>query len=80
MEQGSNIQKKFGSRPLLSFPHSGYFRFYFTQLIGRVKFFHILNYIDYVKEEVADFLEKEFHWKPYEAKHFESVYNTAIGR
>jgi len=69
-----NIQKEFGVRPLRSFPRYGPFKFVYYNLIKRIKWIQILDYIDYDKKSALKTLENELCWKYYGAKHFESIY------
>ena len=69
-----NIHKKFGTVPLKNFPK--------LDLITRDIYAHLyhynkiqpLNLIDYDKEKTKEFLKKEFDWKDYGGKHYESVF------
>jgi len=66
------LHKRFGSRPLKSFPHYDLFVFYqrmFTQ-----KRVEILNYIDYNKSRALQVLQEELGWRYYGGKHYESIY------
>jgi len=69
-----NIQRKFGSRSLKSFPHYSMFYLFYITLIKNIRFISLLNYVDYNKEDVINILEKDLGWKNYGGKHHESVY------
>jgi N-acetyl sugar amidotransferase len=68
-----DIHRRFGARPLVSFPitnalrHKVYLRYF--KGIRRVS---PLNYVPYVKEDAMRFLQERFGWQPYPQKHFES--------
>ncbi|GAB4503735.1 MAG: N-acetyl sugar amidotransferase [Anaerolineales bacterium] len=67
-----SVHKRFGSRPLKTFPHIGFFTYYRRLLTHRRV--DILNYIDYDKAEAMRILEKELGWRYYGGKHHESIY------
>jgi len=68
------IHRRFGTRPLKTFPVQGYLRLAWNVLVRRIRYVSILNYVDYDKEQAMRILEKELGWRKYEAKHFESIY------
>jgi hypothetical protein len=47
------------------------FRYFFLK---QIKFVRLLNFEHYNKAEAAKLLEKEIGWRPYEGKHFESIF------
>lgn len=66
------IHRRFGTRPLKTFPHYDFFTFYrrmFTQ-----KRIEILNYMGYSKKEALKVLQDELGWRYYGGKHYESIY------
>jgi N-acetyl sugar amidotransferase len=67
-----SVHKQFGSVPLKTFPHLNFK----IQLhgYGEFKKIEILNYLDYVKSDAMQVLEKELGWKYYGGKHYESIY------
>lgn len=69
------IYKKFGSgKKIKSFPMMGIIRKLKYKHINRIQEMPILNYLDYDKDKVIKILSKETGWKPYEKKHYESVF------
>lgn len=68
------IQRRFGARPLRTFPTQGYLGLAWNVLVRRIRYVSILNYVDYNKEQAVRLLEEELGWRKYEAKHFESIY------
>lgn len=68
-----DIIKRFGSIPMKTYPFSSIFRhrLYLRYLKG-VKVVKPLNYMPFTKKLAVDLLEKEYGWKPYPQKHFES--------
>lgn len=69
----SAVQKRFGTRPLATFPHFSIFRFAFNKLLGQ-RWINILDYVDYRKTEALPVLERELGWQNYGGKHHESIY------
>lgn len=69
----NDIRKNFCTNRLKTYPFSSvlYHRLYLRYLRG-VKLFKPLNFISYVKSEAIAELEKEYGWKSYPQKHFES--------
>ncbi len=68
------IHRRFGSRPLRTFPMMSYRRLAWYILVRRVRYVGILNYVDYNKTQAIETLERELGWRRYAAKHFESIY------
>lgn len=73
MSQINDIRKKFGTVNMESYPFSSvlWHKFYLRYFKG-IKVVKPLNYMHYIKAEALDMLEKEYGWKPYPQKHFES--------
>jgi N-acetyl sugar amidotransferase len=67
-----SVHRQFGSRPLKSFPHIGFFTYY-RRLLTHHRI-DILNYIDYNKNEAMQILQNELGWRYYGGKHYESIY------
>jgi len=73
MSQINDIRKKFGTVKMDTYPFSSVFRHkIFLKYIKGVTVVKPLNYIPYIKTDALAFLEKEYSWKPYPQKHFES--------
>lgn len=68
-----SVYKKCGrGGSLKKYPHFGILKYiYYQEKIQRI---NILNYIEYSKKSAMDILEKEFDWKYYGGKHFESIF------
>ena len=68
------IHKRYGTIPLKSFP------LYDTRLkkyvhnILRIKTYSPLNYLEYNKDKVKNFLIEELDWRDYGGKHYESIF------
>jgi N-acetyl sugar amidotransferase len=68
-----DIIGRFGTVPMRTYPFSSVFRhkLYLRYLKG-VRVLKPLNYMPYTKELAVETLQKEYGWKPYPQKHFES--------
>ncbi len=73
MVQINDIRKHFGTNKMETYPFSSifYHKIYLKYFKG-VKRITPLNYMPYIKKDALSFLEKEYGWKPYPQKHFES--------
>jgi N-acetyl sugar amidotransferase len=73
MVQIRHILSRFGTIPMRTFPFSSIFqhKIYLRYLLG-VKVFKPLNLMPYVKKDAIQLLSKEYGWKAYPQKHFES--------
>jgi len=69
----NDIRKKFSTNKMETYPFSSVFRhkIYLKYLKG-VNVIKPLNFMPYIKEDALQLLEKEYGWKPYPQKHFES--------
>ena len=66
------VQKRFGTLPLKTFPHFNFLTYYFRMITQ--KRIEILNYIGYNKKEASRVLQDELGWRYYGGKHYESIY------
>lgn len=73
MKQIQAIKNKFCENPLKTYPFSGVLnhKFYLRYIKG-IQVVKPLNFIPYNKKEAMNFLIKEYGWRPYHQKHFES--------
>ena len=69
-----SIQKQYGNLPLKSFPHYGPAGFIYYSLIKKMRWYQILDYLNYDKSDASEVLQKELSWKYYGGKHYESIY------
>lgn len=69
-----SIHKKFGTKALKTYPSMSLLKFAYRLLIKKIKYITILNYIDFNKEEAMLFLEKNYNYKRYSGKHYESIF------
>jgi N-acetyl sugar amidotransferase len=69
-----NVQKRFGQKEIMTFPHMSYLRQVFQVGILKIRWISILDYVDYRKESAKETIIKELNWKDYGGKHHESIY------
>ncbi len=68
-----DIHKKFGTRPLLTYPVTSILRHkIYLPYIKQIKVERPLNYLPYLKRDAIELLKERFGWQPYPQKHFES--------
>lgn len=73
MAQLHDIMHQFSTIKMETYPFSSILRHkFYLRYIKGVTVVKPLNYRPYVKEEALKLLEKEYGWKPYPQKHFES--------
>jgi N-acetyl sugar amidotransferase len=68
-----DIIRKYCTIPLKNYPFSSVYRHkLYLRYLKRVQVVKPLNFIPYTKQLALDLLVKEYGWKPYPQKHFES--------
>lgn len=68
-----DILSKFGTVPMSTYPFSSVFRHkVYLRYFKNLSVFKPLNFIPYTKAGAIDLLQREYGWKPYPQKHFES--------
>lgn len=73
LRQLHDIHRRFGTRPLKSFPLAGILKFkVFYRFVKGVRVVKPLNYIPYYKEAAMQELVERFGWQRYPHKHYES--------
>lgn len=68
------IHRRFGTRPLKTYPHFSFFDLGWINLVRGVRTVSILNYVEYDKAKAMRTLQDELGWVYYGGKHYESVY------
>lgn len=68
------IHLKYGTRPLRSYPLMGPVRKRVTARITPFTSWPILDYINYVKDEAKELIQKKLEWRDYGGKHYESIF------
>lgn len=73
LRQVNSIIKKYGTKPMPTYPFSSifYHKLWLPYFKG-VKVFKPLNYVEYNKESAMDLMKKQYGFKKYPQKHFES--------
>lgn len=73
MRQIRDVIRRFGTVPMKTYPFSSVFRHkVYLRYVKGVKVVKPLNFVPYTKAGASDLLEREYGWKPYPRKHFES--------
>jgi len=68
-----DIIRKHGTIKMKTYPFSSVFRHkIYLKYIRRIQVVKPLNFMPFYKKEAINLLEKEYGWKPYPQKHFES--------
>jgi N-acetyl sugar amidotransferase len=68
------IGKRFGQNKLKTFPSFGTIEFIYFEFIKGIKWIRFLDYFEYNKREAMACLERDYGYKPYPYKHYESVF------
>ncbi len=68
------VHRKFGRVKLQAYPQISLLRFAYYIFVKGIKYFPILNYVPYVKEDAKQMLSDELGWRDYGGKHYESIY------
>lgn len=73
MRQVRDIHKRFGSRPLDTFPTCDILKYklYYRWVKG-IQVIKLLDSVSYIKKDVINELKAKFGWQPYPQKHYES--------
>ena len=69
-----DIHKQFGKIPLQTYPFIGPIKKWYYEKVLRISMVSPLNYIDYNKDEVKEYLKKTIGWIDYGAKHYENIF------
>lgn len=73
LRQLKDIHKKFGTRPLSTFPLADIFKYkLYYRFIKGVRVIKPLNHFHYIKDEAMNELVKKYGWQKYPHKHYES--------
>jgi len=75
----NDVLKKFGEIPMKTYPFSSVFRHkIWLRYVKGVKVVRLLNYMQYSRSLAMKTLEKEYGWKDYHRKHFESIFTRYL--
>jgi N-acetyl sugar amidotransferase len=73
LRQLKDIHRRFGTRPLKTFPLSNIFTYkIYYRYVNGLRVVRPLNYVPYFKEEAMQLLVDRFGWQRYAHKHYES--------
>jgi len=73
LRQLTDIHRRFGTRPLTTFPTADIFKFkLYYRFIKGVRVVKPLNHVRYLKDEAIQELVDKFGWQRYPHKHYES--------
>lgn len=73
MKYVNDIHRKFGERPLKTFPTCDIFKYKIQyRILNGIKVVKPLDSIPFIKEEATQLLESKFGWQRYQHKHHES--------
>lgn len=69
------IHKRFGTRPLKTYPTLGFFaRYFYYPLVHGLRTVRILNLMPYNKAKVKEAIKQDLGWRDYGGKHYESIF------
>jgi len=70
-----DVHKKFGTKPLKTYPNATVWEIAWDTLILGIKQVPILNYVEYTKKAAREELERELDWEYYGGHHYENTYS-----
>lgn len=68
------IHRRFGKRPLATYPHLTLARRLYYRRVKRIRCVNMLDRCEYVKQDAIARLQRELSWEPYQSKHHESIF------
>ncbi len=69
-----SIHQKFGRQKLKTYPRLSFYKRYYMNVVYKLKWLGILDYMPYNKNEVKKLITEKLGWRDYGGKHFESVF------
>lgn len=73
------IHRRFGKKKLHLYPTVGFFNYYiYYSYVRGMRVVCPLNYVPYEKADAIEVLKKHLDWKPYGAKHHESLFTRFL--
>jgi N-acetyl sugar amidotransferase len=70
----NNIHNKFGKVKLKKFPTISETDLYYNQHIHDIQTMSLINFVEYDWHQVKQLLKDKFEYKPYQYKHYESIF------
>jgi N-acetyl sugar amidotransferase len=68
------LNRLFGTTRLRRYPHTSMWRYFYLFKLRKLRVLRLFDYIPFDRAEVEALIMRELGWRPYGAKHFESVY------
>ena len=69
-----DIHSKFGTVRLKTYPTFDFKKYVYYSSVLKLYPFTILNYVEYNKKAIKEFIAKELNWRDYGGKHYESIF------
>jgi len=69
-----NIHKRFGTVKIKKLPKLGIYEWIYYSAIKKMNGIRLLNYVEYNKDTVKNFIIEKLGWTDYGGKHYESVF------
>ena len=69
-----DIHKKYGTIPLKKYPKLGRLQLYYYHNVRNITQIYLLEFLDYKKAEAKEIIKREFGWRDYGGKHYESIW------
>lgn len=69
-----HLARRFGGAQLRTFPAIGTLQFIYYEFVRHIRWVSFLDYFDYNKQAALEVLQRDYAYKPYPYKHFESVF------
>jgi N-acetyl sugar amidotransferase len=69
-----HIHRRSGGGSLSDYPHASRLRLDYFSRVRKIRMVALLDYVPYVKSDAMELLQRELGWRPYEGKHYESIY------
>lgn len=69
-----SIHKKFGKVKLRTYPRLSFSKRFYLNVVYKLRWVGILDYVPYNKSEVKALITRELNWRDYGGKHFESIF------
>lgn len=69
-----SIAKKSSINKFVTFPAMGVFDYIINRYVRKINWISFLDYFDYKKDDALNVLVRDFSYKPYPYKHYESVF------
>lgn len=69
-----DIHRTYSKKKLRNLPIMGFWNSMWNLVFYKIEIIPLLNYIDYNKKDIKDFLMQNLGWKDYGEKHYESIF------